>query len=240
VINLLATQVASLPQGAKSDVAPKLPWPNGSIITAKLSPSDHEGSVILSLGAYRMQAKVPPNTPMGQVWLQLINRSMPAQFRLLTDATALRLVAENLAKPEQKDGRLDGLHRQGLDAWQKMDSDNLPFRMDIASHGRHVMLHNGEDEDTQGMVCQQQSDDSFMLHGRVDLPALGAIAFALKGDDSADWKLRVYVENHQVLHALLNDFSTWLAAKNAPNKEQEARNLDASICVGLPESLDTV
>jgi len=238
VINLLATQIASMPQGAKSDVAPKLPWPNGSIITAKLSPSDHEGSVILSLGAYRMQAKVPPNTPLGQVWLQLINRSMPAQFRLLTDATALRLVAEQLAKPEQKDARLDGLQRQSIDAWQKMDSENLPFRMDIASHGRHVMLHNDSDENTQGMISQQHSEDSFMLHGRVDLPALGAIAFALKGDDAAAWKLRVYVENHQVLHALLNDFSVWLAAKEASDKE--TRNLDASICVGLPESLDAV
>jgi len=238
VINLLATQVVSIPQGAKSDVAPKLPWPNGSIITAKLSPSDHEGSVILSLGAYRMQAKVPPNTPMGQVWLQLINRSMPAQFRVLTDATALRLVAENLAKPEQKDGRLDGMQRQGIEAWQKMDSESLPFRMDIASHGRHVMLHNDADENTQGMVSQQHSEDSFMLHGRVDLPALGAIAFALKGDDSSAWKLRVYVQNHEMLHALLNDFSAWLAAKEAADKE--ARHLDASICVGLPESLDAV
>jgi len=218
MINLLAAQVVSLPMGMKSDVAPKMPWPNGSLMTAKMTPVDAEGSVILSLGGYRLRAQVPPNTPMGNVWLLLLSREMPAQFRLLHEAHAVSMLADMLAQKAVKEPQADVgrrvLHPTQL-AWQQMDAEGQPFWVEENSSGQYALLNDKKDGSTRGVVHRKQETNGFLLHGRVDLEHLGALVFALHCVED-QWKLSVYADLGESVEGLRGDFSTWL--KRQPTK----------------------
>ncbi|MDX8402221.1 MAG: hypothetical protein R8K47_06275, partial [Mariprofundaceae bacterium] len=74
-----------------------LPWPNGALLPASLIPSADEGAMRLLLGRYRLMVRVPPNAPSGHVWLEVLQREMPARLRLLTAEQAARRLAEWLA-----------------------------------------------------------------------------------------------------------------------------------------------
>ncbi len=212
MIDLLAAQIVSLPIGAKSDVAPKMPWPNGSLVTAKMTATDSEGSVILSLGGYRLRAQVPPNTPLGNVWLLLLSRDMPAQFRLLHEAHAMSMLADMLAKKSVKEPKADvgqRLTQLTQQAWQKMEGDNLPFIMQQSASGQYVMLHDRQKGSARGMVHRKEEGQGFLLHGRVDLEALGAIMFSLHCVE-ATWKLNIYTDHGGSVDTLRRDFPSWL------------------------------
>ena len=237
MINLHAAQLLSLPQGAKSDVAPKLPWPNGSIITAKLTPTDSEGGVILSLGGYRMRAQVPPNTPMGNIWLQLMSRDLPVQFRLLSDAKAAVLLSEMLGKKTQVvEEHTKHASKQSSEAWSKMDMDGLPVRADVGLSAQYLMLRDKHDDGTRGMVNRQVSGDQFRLHGRVDLKHIGAVAFSLHGDSNTPWEVNLYMNSNEHIDELRHDFSAWLEARHRSNTAHKA--LDGRVLDGMPDDFE--
>jgi len=240
MINLQALQLLSLPQGAKSDVAPKLPWPNGSIITAKLTPTDSEGSVILSLGGYRMRAQVPPNTPMGNIWLQLLSRDFPIQFRLLSEGKATTLLSEMLGKKIQAaEEHTKHGHKQSSEVWPKMDMDGLPVRADVGLSEQYLMLRDKQDDGTRGMLNRQVSGDQFRLHGRVDLKHIGAVAFSLQGEEDAPWNISLYVHSNEHIDDLRRDFSAWLEARHYANsKHILQQKLDGNVLYGMPDDLE--
>lgn len=241
MINLHAAQLLSIPQGAKSDVAPKLPWPNGSIITAKLTPTDSDGSVILSLGGYRMRAKVPPNTPMGNIWLQLLSRDLPVEFRLLSDAKAATLLSEMLSKTKTAVVEEHAKHgsKQSSDLWPKMDMDGLPVRSDVGLSDQYLMLRDKQDDGTRGMLNRQVSGDQFRLHGRVDLKHLGAVAFSLYGENNVPWKMSLYVNSGDHIDDLRHGFSAWLEARHlAGSKGIVKQELDGNVLYGMPDDFD--
>ncbi|MDX8398028.1 MAG: hypothetical protein R8K49_06885 [Mariprofundaceae bacterium] len=238
MMNLQAAQILSIPQGAKSDVAPKLPFPNGSIITAKLTPVDSNGGVIISLGGYRMRAQVPPNTATGSIWLQLLSRDMPAQFRLLSDAKAASMLSNMLMQQASKEPLEQGVSRtagrSALEVWQqKLDAEALPFRMDLAADGQYIMLRDQQDDGTRGLLRRQNSKEHFLLHGRVDLDQLGAVAFSLEGDAGQPWKLRVYTGSTEKVDELRQNFTQWLRS----NQREAHDKLDARVVYGLPTNL---
>ena len=244
MINLHAAQLLSLPTGAKSDVAAKLPWPNGSLVTAKVTPTDSEGSVIISLGGYRLRAQVPPNTPLGHVWLLLINREMPAQFRLLHDSKAASVLADALAQKMSKEGVTSELGQRMLqssqDSWQKMNVEQLPFRADLSANGQYIMLRDQADDGARGMVRQKEEGNGFLLHGRVDLDYLGAVAFALHGEDLT-WALRVYAKKEQSSDMLRGLLSDWLIEQEKCVREHGANVLiEGRVDDGLPENLSII
>ena len=243
MINLHAAQLLSLPTGAKSDVAPKLPWPNGSIITAQMSSSDSEGSVILSLGGYRLRAQVPPNTPLGNVWLLLINREMPAQFQLLHEAKAATMLADILAQKVVKDGPASAgqrLLKASEDGWYKMDLENLPFRPDISGSGDYVMLRDQEDDGARGMLNQKALSQGFLLHGRVDYAQLGAIAFALHGGGDV-WKLRIYAGHDEAVMMLREHFEHWLQAQVEVARDHGFEGvIEGGVDDGLPDNFSFI
>ena len=240
MINLHAAQLLSIPQGAKSDVAPKLPWPNGSIITAKLTPTDSEGGVILSLGGYRMRAQVPPNTPTGNIWLQLLSRDFPVQFQLLSDAKAAVLLSEILGKKTPvAEEHTKHASKQSSDAWVKMDMDGLPVRADAGLSEQYLMLRDRQDGETRGMLNRQVSGDQFRLHGRVDLKQMGAVAFSLQGEKNKPWKVSLYVNSGAHIDALRHDFSAWLEARYRMNTQHAGhRELDGNVLYGMPDDFE--
>lgn len=237
MINLLAAQIMSVPAGLKSDVAPKMPWPNGSLVTAKMTPTDSEGSVILSLGGYRLRAQVPPNTPMGNVWLLLLSRDMPAQFRLLHESQAVSMLAEMLAKKTVKEPKADvgqRLAQVTQQAWQKMEADGFPFVMDQGASGQYIMLHDRQNGAARGMVHRQEEGSGFLLHGRVDLDALGAVMFSLHSVENT-WKLNVYADKGKSVDMLRQDFSSWLSMQ--PSRVAyglQNCDVEGQVAYGLP------
>jgi len=240
MMNVLAAQLLSLPTGAKSDVAPKMPWPNGSLLTAILTATDSEGSVILSLGGYRLRAQVPPNTPLGHVWLLLLNREMPAQFRLLHEARAASMLVDMLTQKLVKQPHTDvskPLNQASPQAWYKMDGEGLPFVMEQGASGQYVMLHDRKQGAASGMVHRQREADGFLLHGRVDLDRLGAVMFALHSIGNS-WELSVYAERGESVERLRGDFSTWMQ-KQATSAKCGVRKCDIEgrVIHGLPEQI---
>jgi len=238
MINLLAAQVVSLPAGLKSDVAPKMPWPNGSIVTAKITPTDTEGSVILSLGGYRLRAQVPPNTPMGNVWLLLLSRDMPAQFRLLHEAHAVSMLADMLAQKTVKEPQADVGKRvvhHTQQGWHKMDAEGQPFLIEQQASGQYVMLHDRNHGGARGMVHRKQEGDGFLLHGRVDLKRLGAVMFSLHSMRHA-WKLSIYADIGESVDVLRGDFPIWL--KKQPTQVicgEKTYDVEGAVMYGLPD-----
>ncbi len=227
---LQATQLLSIPQSAKADLVPKLPWPDGSLLSAKLMTGGSEGFAILSLGMYRMQVKVPPNTPMGHIWMQLIHREMPFQIRILNDAKAAALLSEMLSQHQKKDIGSDAQHRparQAVEAWHKVDMDNLPFRIDMEVDGQRMMLKDRDDDSPKGVLNSQQATEYFRLHGRVDLEHAGALAFTLEGKQEQPWRMRLYIDSNHDVKDFKSEFVTWL---------QSQHDLRGEVVAGLPEA----
>jgi len=175
----------------------RLPWPDGSVISARLAPTDTPGNALLILGSYRLLAQVPPATPMGDVWLMLVNRQMPARFALLSDAQVLQMLAGMLesgqARTARQSQRGQGGTHAPLQAGESADwpdlthaqrgdgRSGLPWNSEAAADGNTLLWYDQQDEQPRGMLHRLVDGQSFTLSGRIDLDRLGGISFALKG-----------------------------------------------------------
>ena len=234
---IIASQLLSLPEGASTQASQRLPWSNGSLLSAKLAPSDSPGMAQVILGAYRLVAKVPPSTPMGDIWLQLVNRDMPAQFRLLNSTQVETELAKMLQKaashsPEPKATKATQNAEQG---WGKLDTSSLPFAAEVAAHGNFLMVRDRESRHRDVLLSSTVDGDQFRLLGRVDLEQLGSVAFNLQGGDSRDWHLKLFSINPQLLSYLRAHFNIWLEDEQATHK-----NLDGEVIYGMPENMATL
>jgi len=241
VINLIGAQLISLPQGVKSAMSTHLPWPNGSIISARMVPGEAAGHAVLMLGGYRLQARVPANTPMGHVWLQLVSGEMPAQIRLLSDFKAIALLSEMLAnkvKPQRQGGRepvkSGGKPTQEL-GWQKMEQNQLPFQAESEAGGQRLMLRDQEDGSALGMINSSSDEKGFLLHGRADLDNLGPVAFALEGAEGKPWNLKLYAGRDANISELRPAFLKWLEEHR--NDDSTHPNIEGRLLGGLPQKL---
>jgi len=200
-----------------------LPWPNGSLLTGKILPMTDAAGALLVLGNYRVRIEVPPNTPMGHVWVQLLQRELPGQFRLLSDRQAVQLLMDML---QQQGGKLDALksapeQQAGKQAnpnaalpqsagaeWQKLNLDTLPFASVV--HDDRLTLFDEEQGNTRGIIQKDEDESGFMLHGRVDLDTLAAMAFALEGREGQPWRLTLHTQDKQLKQNIEAEFLAWL------------------------------
>ncbi len=244
MINLIGAQLISLPQGAKPATAGQLPWPNGSLLSARMVPGESAGHVILMLGGYRFQAKVPANTPMGNIWMQLVNREMPAQFRLLSDFKAASLVAEMLSaktKPQEQSAEAHRAGRSGQEGgWQKMEQSQLPFQAEVATDANRMMLRDERDGSTRGVVNASSDEKGFLLHGRADLDRLGAVAFALEGAEDQPWVLKLYAGRDANISELRPAFMRWLQDQREREASSSRSQIEGKVLGGLPERFDAL
>ncbi len=241
MINLIGAQLISLPQGVKSAMSTHLPWPNGSIISARMVPGEAAGHAVLMLGGYRLQAKVPANTPMGHVWLQLVSGEMPAQIRLLSDFKAVSMLSEMLAnkvKLQEQGGReaakAGGKPVQEL-GWQKMDQNQLPFQIEAGVDGQRLMLRDQEDGSPRGMINSSSDEKGFLLHGRADLDNLGPVAFSLEGAEGKPWSLKLYAGRDSNISELRPAFLKWLEEHR--NDDSTSSGIEGRLLGGLPQRL---
>lgn len=242
MIDLIGAQLLSLPQGVKPATATQLAWPNGSILSARMVPGDSSGSVILMLGGYRFMAKVPANTPMGNIWLQLVNREMPPQFRLLSDFKAASLLADMLArKMIPKDQKGSENRRAGRtpqeSGWQKLEQSQMPFQAEVGN--QRLMLRDPEDGSPRGVVHASSDEHHFLLHGRADLDHFGPVAFALEGSEEKPWTLKLYSGKDSNMAELRPAFLKWLEELRDGEEISPRSHVEGKLLGGLPERFAT-
>jgi len=229
---IVVSQLLSLPEGASTQTSQRLPWSNGSLLTAKLAPSDSPGMAQVIIGGFRLVAKVPPTTPMGDIWLQLVNRDMPAQFRLLSSSQVETELAKMLHKAASNSNEPKATKQHGEQGWGKLDTSSLPFPAEVAAHGNFLMIRDRESRHRDVLLSSTVDGDQFRLLGRVDLEQLGSVAFNLQGGESRDWHLKLFSINPQLLSYLRAHFNIWLEEEQARHK-----NLDGEVIYGLPETM---
>jgi len=194
----------NMPDLVQAGSLTRLPWPDGSVMSAKLVPTETPGNALLILGSYRMLAQVPPTTPMGEVWLMMMNRQMPASFALLSDVQVLQMLAGMLESEQNQPSRQAGHGKQqaqqgqvgsaaalltgdasewpNLATPQRSDGrQGLPWNAEAAADGNTLLWYDNEDEQPRGMLHRRIEERHFTLSGRVDLDRLGSISFSLKG-----------------------------------------------------------
>ncbi len=235
----------NLPDNVQAASLTRLPWPEGSIISARLMPSAVPGTALLILGSYRLLAEVPPSTPMGEVWMQLITRDIPARFRVLSDAQTLKLLAGMLDTELSRNSRLHTSHEQksvrtGTEAsrqtagdlpdWphmnqpQRHDGKNaLPWYGDANPDGNSLLWYDQSDDQPRGILNRRIDAQSFILSGRLDLDKLGAIAFNLYGniigqtttETSGALQLHLHAAQNDPISELRTAFADWLQQQDS-------------------------
>ncbi|MDX8410082.1 MAG: hypothetical protein R8J84_08620 [Mariprofundales bacterium] len=245
MMSITGTQMMGMPQGVKAaDGAHVLPWPNGSVVQARLVPGESAGSALLLLAGYRLRAEVPPGTKMGEVWLQIMGRDMPAQFNLLTQFQAHRILTEMLRQRMQavaEDGGKKGETGEKREStragggWPRLDGGGLPFAATTGGEPNLLQLQQEGDGGARGVVQRQGDGEQFLLHGRLDLEHLGAVAFALEGGDDQPWRLRVFARNAAMAGEMRPQFGQWLAQQRDLLQAQQVEAFDGKLEAGLPK-----
>jgi len=256
---IITPQMFNMPDLVQAAAQARLPWPDGSVISARLMPTDVPGTALLILGSYRLLAQVPPTTPMGEVWMQLVNRQMPAKFALLSDMQALQVLAQMIEGNQTQAGRhllkqqqsQKPVHAQaGQDSgdhsdWphlnnpQRSDGKSpLPLIGEATADGSAMTWYDKKDEQPRAMLHRHIDKQHFSLSGRIDLDRLGGIAFTLQGDvPSAEgdgripWRLRVHAARDENIKHLRADFEAWLKERDAQQPE-----IDAEVAPGMPDN----
>ncbi len=212
----------SLMQLQRAEGGQVLPWPNGSILSGKLMQPTEGAGMMLVLGNYRVRVEVPPNTPAGHIWLQLLQKAMPGQFRLLTQTQAENLIAEMLQRKGEtseqgQEAKSKPMHKE-QSSWSKLHIEQFPFTLE--ADGQLATLLDKDDGHTQGLLKEKtEGDGSFKLSGRLDLTHMGGLAFSLDAKKDK-WKLNIHLANPALKQEVGQALQLWLA---------ERRGLPASL-----------
>ncbi|HKJ83554.1 MAG TPA: hypothetical protein VJ961_06005 [Mariprofundaceae bacterium] len=243
ISSLLVQELLSLPKGT-TEAPARLPWANGTILSGRFETASDAQNGILTLAGQRMLAKVPADMPKGDVWLQLLDRNIPAHFRFLSKAQAEAAVMRMLQKMvSHSDAGQSGQVRGGSQAHASRDTQtatphtvrpavleqsDIPYRfVPVGMSPPSWLLVDEREDSPQGMLRAESQAHGFRLQGRVDLPNLGPVAFSL-GDTGRDgMRLSLFSSSRNGYQALQGAFATWL--------HQRQENLDGSLHMGLPD-----
>jgi len=234
MIQVSAAQLLSLPAGVKKNGLMKLPWPNGSLIPATLSPTHNPKEVMLSLAGYRMKIPMQQALVMGQGWVLLLQRDAPLQLRFLNEADAMQHLLHVLMKKQGKNSSLNevkGTLQDVAQGWHKLEQSSQPFAMHWGMSGSTVILEDEHNGAARGMVRKQKLEHGFLLHGRVDLTHLGVVVFALHGVHER-WHMHMYSASAQGAHGLRERFEPWLVSHDVP---MDTVVLCGTVYQGLPD-----
>jgi len=246
MLPIIASQALNLVEDLKASSLLRLPWPNDSLLPARLLPTGIPGNARLQLPGFTLMAQVPPSTPMGEIWLQLIQRDMPAKFRILNQSQAIETLSEILQKTEKQSSTKipsatrNPAPRQSQPVPQPQWHEQGSSRLDIAGfpwlatrvpEGNSVMLRDRNSGQERGMVLGESHHDGFRLQGRLDLEYLGAVLFRLQGNyDAKHWNLTLHTPNNDILSELRAAIHTWTSTQI-----KQHPNLNSEVLAGLPE-----
>jgi len=210
--SLFQVHLPSLLPIQRSEGGQMFPWPNGSLLSGRLvMDSDGQGMMLL-LGNYRLRAEVPPNTPTGHVWLQLLKKASPSQFRLLTETQAQTMLANLLQQQDEEAITQEKPRIRQTSSWGRLYSDHFPFLLE--ARGDYATLRDKTDKQPQGLLQEQSSSLGFRLSGRLDMPKLGALSFSLHGT-ATQWKLDMHFVDAHVRQEVWPALCDWLESRQA-------------------------
>ncbi|GAV20948.1 hypothetical protein MMIC_P1926 [Mariprofundus micogutta] len=215
MVNIPGSIFLSLPQGAAKAQGNALPWPNGSILSAKVLQQADSGIATLLIGNQRFQAKTPGQLPTGNIWIQLMERGNPPQFRILSESRAISMLAERLAEMaagSEKKTPSQHLLRQQQE-WPLPQQSQSGYHLHPASNGNMLMLEDRQNGATKGMVQKDEKENRSALHGRLDLDHLGTVYFAIEKKPDSPLQLKLRTAEHDAFLSLHEPFSHWLAEK---------------------------
>ncbi len=220
MINIPASMLISLPQSAAAGIKLALPWPTGTILTAQVLQQQDAGMATLMIGGQRVQAKVPGYLPLGNIWLQLMERGTPTQFRLLSDARAVEVLAERLAQVVAGSDQKQGSHHQQRQEWPMPSQQNQDsYLMHPSANGNRLFLEDRENGSPKGMVQKEVDDNRMALHGRLDLEHLGTVFFAVEKMTETPFQLKLRAADHSAFISLQAPFSQWMQQQGPSNNE---------------------
>lgn len=232
----------------------RLPWPEGALLPAIIE-SAGDGRAVLSLPGMTLTARLSPEVPIpasGLVWLQLLDRAMPARFRLRTADQALQWLSQRLERmlshpagsratsPSPGSPRPDTAAPSHAPAhadpaspapgpripdWP-MNPAGLPWL--ARAEGRNLTLRDKQGE-ARGVLARDMDAAGFRILGRLDLPRLGAVMFRLTGKDehAANWSLALHAPDAPSRAHLRRALPAWLRERNADRPGPHAEVLDA-------------
>lgn len=242
---LLVHELLPLPQGAE-EAPSRLPWADGTILSGRIEAGSDARSGVLVLAGRRMLAQLPPEMPRGEIWLQLLDRNIPARFRFLSRAQAEAAVTRMLQKMVSASGtQPSGSTHGGTQAHASHEAQANTFhaaspaafeQSDTPYHFLPVgmspprwLLVDEREESPRGMLKAEADAKGFQLRGRLDLPSLGPLAFVL-ADAGNGMRLSLFSGSREGYQALQSGFPEWL--------RQRDENLGGSLHMGLPDEED--
>jgi len=217
MVNIPGSMLLSIPQGAARAVGAALPWPKGSIVSAQvIQQQPNAGTATLQVGNQRLQATIPGQIPQGNIWIQLMDRGNPAQFRILSESRAISLLADKLAETAAASGTKQGgpLQRQQQQEWPLPQQTQTGFNATPSSNGNMLMLEDRNNGSTKGTIQKDTDEDRTALHGRLDLDELGTVYFAIESKPDAPLKIKLRTAEHSSFLTLHEPFNDWLAEKS--------------------------
>jgi hypothetical protein len=226
--SFLNVSLPLLMQVNRSEGGTLLPWPNGSLLSGRLMPASDGAGAMLMLANYRVRVEVPPNTPMGKIWLQVLQREKPGQFRVLTDKQAISFIINLLQQQDkpsiQQQHLTDAMPKHD---WNKLPSDILPFLTE--AHGDRVLLMD-ERQQPQGFIQEEATEKGYTLHGRLDLEHLGSLVFVLSGATNKPMKIELHLQENTHQSILQTKFKDWLE-----RKVEQYPSLTGEFCFDVPQ-----
>lgn len=239
---LLVRELLPLPQGAEETFS-RLPWPEGTILSGRVEAGSDARSGVLVLAGRKMLAQLPPEMPKGEIWLQLMDRNIPARFRFLSRSQAEAAVTRMLQKMVSTSGAQSSGSTHGASQAHTSHATQPPAfhaanpslfeQADTPYHFAPVgispprwLLVEEREESPRGMLKGEIDAKGFQLRGRLDLPSLGPLAFVL-GDSGNGMRLSLFSGSREGYQALQSGFAEWL--------RQREEHLGGSLHMGLPD-----
>jgi hypothetical protein len=227
--SLLNVSLPVLMQVNRSEGGTLLPWPNGSLLSGKLIPASDGAGAMLMLANYRVRVEVPPNTPMGKIWLQVLQREKPGQFRVLTDKQAMSFIIKLLKQQDkpfmQQQQFADAIIKHD---WSKLPSDIIPFLAEV--HGERVLFMDERQHQPRGFVQEEATKTGYTLYGRLDLEHFGSLLFVLSGATNQPMKIALHLQENTHQSILQTKFKRWLA-----QQVEQYPSLSGDFCLDMPQ-----
>ena len=221
-----------LPQVGPEPAAGRLPWPEGSILSGNLEPTSEPQQALLLIGGQRLLAHVPTNMPSQALWLQVIDRGLPARLRLLSAQQAQTEIAHMLERHAEKPEAGKAMPAPHADQPAPLMHTDTPYEFVPISPAppRWLIVDRQGEDAPRGMLRGEATPQGFQLRGRLDLPHLGPVSFII-ANAPAGMRLSLHAAQPDGYRILQHDFSVWLAGRKD--------RLDASLHAGAIEDEDT-
>ncbi len=225
MIPVASTLLLGIPQTSQSAAPSSLPWPNGSLVSARVLSLDAPDLATIALGTFRMQARVPPNTPVGHIWLEVLSRELPAHMRILSESRVLDMLSRRVAEQLSRDAphaapRNTAASHTASETQPSPLSPGLPLLLKEGGEAGRRMLIDADDGSPRGMMQAETDSAGYALHGRVDLEHLQTVYFMLEKRSEQPLQLKLRATTSEAYREMLTGFDSFIDRQNGDGRQE--------------------